>query len=223
MLTDRQERFCREYLIDGNATAAYRRAGYKDATSHASRLVANGSIQARLAELRAEQTKRLQIKADDILSEALLVAKSDVGDILDFSGDTPRLRVPSAIPEKARRAISAVKVRRYTEGKGDAAREVEVTEFRLWDKLSALDKLMRHLGLLKEQVELSGPGGSPIQTESSGDASLTDAIDRLAAAFEGVADRAGAGCVPGDGASQPVDTGRGAGPAHQVADGPQAG
>ena len=34
MLTDRQERFCQEYLIDLNATQAYIRAGYSARTAH---------------------------------------------------------------------------------------------------------------------------------------------------------------------------------------------
>jgi hypothetical protein len=40
-----------------------------------------------------------------------------------------------------------MKVKRYAEGRGEEAREVEVTEFKLWNKLAALDKLGEHLGL----------------------------------------------------------------------------
>ena len=40
-----------------------------------------------------------------------------------------------------------MKVRRYREGRGEHAREVEVTEFKLWNKGKALEKLGEHLGL----------------------------------------------------------------------------
>ena len=52
-MTDRQERFCEEYMIDLNATQAAIRAGYspKTAREHAPRLLANVSIQNRIAEL----------------------------------------------------------------------------------------------------------------------------------------------------------------------------
>lgn len=57
-----------------------------------------------------------------------------VGEILDFTGDVPKLKPACQIPEHARRAIASVKVKRYVEGTGDKAREVEVTEFTLWNK-----------------------------------------------------------------------------------------
>ena len=58
-LTKRQERFCLEYLRLGNATQAYKEAGYageKDSTAGTNswKLLKNAKIQARLAELQAE-------------------------------------------------------------------------------------------------------------------------------------------------------------------------
>jgi hypothetical protein len=50
-LNSKQQRFVQEYLIDLNATAAYKRAGYKcssdaAAQAHASRLLGNAEVQA---------------------------------------------------------------------------------------------------------------------------------------------------------------------------------
>lgn len=55
-LTDRQERFCQEYIIDANATQAAIRAGYceKTARSTGSRLLTKADIRARIDELMAE-------------------------------------------------------------------------------------------------------------------------------------------------------------------------
>lgn len=155
-LNPKQERFCLEYLVDHNATQAATRAGYSPRTANeqAARLLANVSVRRRLAELSARQRERLDVQADDVLRELLRLGLSDIGQVLDFTGDELRLRPPRDIPEAARRAVASVKVRRFLEGKGEDAREVEVTEFKLWDKLSALDKLGKYLGLWKDALDL---------------------------------------------------------------------
>ena len=63
----------------------------------------------------------------------------------------------------ARRAIASVKVKRYMEGHGDNAREVEVTEFKLWGKLESLRDAAKALEMFKDRLEVSGPGNKPIE------------------------------------------------------------
>jgi phage terminase small subunit len=71
MLNDRQERFCREYIIDLNATNAALRADYSKKTARAigSRLLTNVDIQARLSELQAKPLKKLEITAESVLQK----------------------------------------------------------------------------------------------------------------------------------------------------------
>ncbi len=140
-LTPKQQRFVEEYLVDLNATAAAERAGYRQPNKQGPRLLVNVGIAAAITAAQTRQQQRTNITADKVLHEYARVAFSDLGDVLDFSGDEPRLRPANEIPEDARRAVASVKVRRYTEGSGDDAREVEITEFRLWPKLEALEKL----------------------------------------------------------------------------------
>lgn len=45
-----------------------------------------------------------------------------------------------------------MKVRRFIDGHGDAARTVEVIEFKLWSKPEALTDLAHHLGLFKNPL-----------------------------------------------------------------------
>lgn len=65
-MTDRQERFCREYVIDYNGTQAAIRAGYREKTagSTANENLKKPEILARVRELQAEQVERLSISAD---------------------------------------------------------------------------------------------------------------------------------------------------------------
>mgnify|MGYP004707086033 CR=1 FL=1 len=58
-LTDKQEMFCREYLIDLNAKQAATRAGYSDNTARkiGSENLTKPDIQNRIAELKAERNE----------------------------------------------------------------------------------------------------------------------------------------------------------------------
>ena len=74
-LTDKQEMFCKEYLIDLNATQAALRAGYSKKTACAIGLENLGKpiIQNRLSQLKANREKRVQINADWVLEQAVKV------------------------------------------------------------------------------------------------------------------------------------------------------
>ena len=68
-LTNKQERFCLEYVIDYNGTKAAIRAGYAEKTANrtASDLLSKPDILARVRQLQEEQAKRLSISSDWVL------------------------------------------------------------------------------------------------------------------------------------------------------------
>jgi phage terminase small subunit len=69
----RWEKFCQAYAVDGNATSAYKKAGYKvkddeTAGSAARRLLQNVAVRNRIAELTAEAKEQaLQSSIADIV------------------------------------------------------------------------------------------------------------------------------------------------------------
>lgn len=216
-LTPRELLFVREYAVDLNGKEAAIRAGYAPANAKvaASRLLKRPAVKAAVDAELAKKATRVDIRADDVLRELATIALSDVGAILDFSGADPKLRPASEIPEAARRCIQSVKVQRYTEGRGDDAREVEVTEFRLWPKVAALQEIARLLGMAKPQkVEHSGPDGGAIPVEvKHTDAEIASQLAKYAAEFERAAGRMAAeqdesespgGDAAPDGLPQPV-------------------
>jgi phage terminase small subunit len=199
-LTDRQRTFVSEYLIDMNAAAAYRRAGYSEKGSDAggARLLVNVSIAAAIERALAARSERTQITADRTLRELADVAFSEFGQILDFTGTDLRLKPVNEITEAARRAIAAMKVKRQGEGQGEAARTVEVTEFKLWDKLSALEKLCKHLGLFIDKH-----GGEIHDRHTFDLGKLTDEqLDQLERLLESAAVRSGEPAAPEPGAAR---------------------
>jgi phage terminase small subunit len=169
-LNPRQQRFVEEFVRTGQVGGSYARAGYRArgnaAEAAGSRLLRNVKVSEKIAELRAAAAARAEVAAADVIRDLARVGLADIGQVLDFSGPDLKLRDASAIPEDARRALAAVKVRRFTEGRGEAAREVEIIEFRLANKVEALDKLARYFGLYGPgRHEHSGPGGAPISHE----------------------------------------------------------
>ena len=83
-LTDKQEMFCREYLIDLNATRAAIRAGYSEKTANrtASENLSKPDIQSRIAELKAQRNDLVGINATYVLNRLVEIDQMDVLDIL---------------------------------------------------------------------------------------------------------------------------------------------
>ncbi len=72
-LTEKQKKFCEEYLIDLNATQAALRAGYRDAGA-GRKLTTKKNVLKYISELRSKQSERTGITADRVLSELEEVA-----------------------------------------------------------------------------------------------------------------------------------------------------
>lgn len=79
-LTEKQKRFCEEYLIDLNARQAAIRAGYpeKRASEQAYQLLQKTTVSAYIEKLREEQQRRTEITADKVLGELAKIAAEDV-------------------------------------------------------------------------------------------------------------------------------------------------
>lgn len=152
-----QAAFVREYVVDTNASGAAKRAGYSEDTADTigSSLMKKPSVKAAIDKRLVERSQRLEIRADEVLRALAELAFFDPGDVIDFTGeDSIALKRPCDIPAAARRGITSIKVKRYVEGKGESARQVEVVELKFVDKLEALSKCMRHLGLYKDRISL---------------------------------------------------------------------
>lgn len=137
-MTDKQERFCEEYMIDLNATQAAIRAGYspKTANEQGSQLLAKLSIQNRIAQLQAEQSRRTGVSTDRVVRELAKIAFVNAADLIDPK--TASLKSDASHDDLA--AVQSVKVKTF----GEDGLEQEV---KLADKLRALDLLGKHLGM----------------------------------------------------------------------------
>lgn len=156
-ITEKQKRFCEEYLIDINGTQAAIRAGYSENTANeqASRLLTNVNISNYIEELRKAQQKRTEITADQVIKE---LAKVGFSNIQDYITDSNLISDLSKTDKGKAAAVASVKksVTRFDGG------EKEVVEFKLWNKVDALEKLGRHLGIFEKDNEQSRPIPAPV-------------------------------------------------------------
>jgi len=145
-LSDQQMVFCNELAADENfnATEAARKAGYKNPSSSAGKLLKQSKVQSYLGKVLGDRISRCEIEADRVLREVSYCALRDPLDLCDENGQiiVNDLR---KIPEEARRAIDGLRVKRTVHQDGTIE---DMIELKLVPKLGALELAMKHLGLL---------------------------------------------------------------------------
>lgn len=167
-LTPKQAVFAAEYLKDLNATQAAIRAGYspKTAEQQGPRLLGNAGVRAAIEAAQDDRATRTGITQDRVLCEASLLAFSDLTHyVIDDAGN---VQLTANAPDGAMRAISSIKRKRITRGTGENAYETFEVEIRLWDKPGVLKLAGQHVGLFRDKVEHSGPGGAPVAVTFGG-------------------------------------------------------
>lgn len=149
-LSDKQERFCREYIIDLNATQAAIRAGYspKTANAQAAQMLSIAKVEKFIKNLQAKIGEELEISAERVIKE---FAKIGFADLEEFYDENGQLKPVKSLKKTQSAAIKGIKVRETTvhTKKGGKITKVD-TEFILHDKLSALESLGRHLGIYEK-------------------------------------------------------------------------
>lgn len=173
-LTEKQKRFCDEYLIDLNATRAYKSAYpniKKDETAAAAgaRLLRNVKVENYISQRMKDREKRTEITQDRVLKELARIGFANAADFAkvvekeyeevtkDEEGNTidkkiktyktVEIEVTDSVDTDKQAAIAGIKM---------GANGIEV---KLNDKVKALELIGRHLGMFVDKTELSGDLG----------------------------------------------------------------
>ncbi len=162
-LTDRQERFCEEYLIDMNATRAAVAAGYekKTAAQQASRLLTKVKVKEYIGKKQQAQLDKYAISQEKTLRAAARLAYSNIGDFLTINREDGTVAIDfSRVGEDELAALDAVEVTELPAqtlviGGEELEREVIKTKIKMKPSWPAIEALMKRLGLVKEQVEVN--------------------------------------------------------------------
>jgi phage terminase small subunit len=144
LLTNKQKKFCDEYLIDFNATQAAIRAGYsqKTAKEQAARLLTNVNLQQYLNGIQQKLAEKTGIERERIIAEYAKLAFFDIRKVLTVDGG---LKQASEWDDESAAAIAGLesfdaKIKETGEKYG-TIRKIKVS-----DKRAALDSLCRVLG-----------------------------------------------------------------------------
>jgi phage terminase small subunit len=160
-MTDREQLFVLEYMVDLNSTQAAIRAGWEpyEATAQGNKMLRKGHVvSTAVAKALAARSARTGITADRVLREAAKIAFGDPRMLFREDGS---LRGPGEYTEDDAAMIESVKTRRIVEvgvdeetGKQKMV-PVELQEVKLAGKLGAITLLARHLGLLNDKLEVN--------------------------------------------------------------------
>lgn len=166
-LTAKQAMFISEYMVDKNATQAALRAGYsaKTAGSTGYELLQKPHIKAAIEQQRAEQAERTGIKADEILIALANIARADIRDAVQWGSNVVEMDAEGKIipPGDEREGTGVQTSIPFVMAEGSenlpreltaAISEVSMTErgtfrVKMHDKLAAIEKLMRHMGMFE--------------------------------------------------------------------------
>ena len=109
-LTDKQEAFCREYVIDWNATQAAIRAGYskKTAGQIGEENLKKPEIDKRVQELKAEVLRKVEIKAEDVAASDKDVIEVTWEELHNWDGFIAMAKPPEDLTDRQKRAIKGL-------------------------------------------------------------------------------------------------------------------
>lgn len=163
-MTKKQKIFADEYLIDLNATRAYRVAYpsvKKDETARAngSRMLTNANVAKYISERMQERQQRTEVTQDRVIRELAAIAFSKATDYAIVRGGAVYIKNTDDLSDEQVRAISGIK---------EGANGIEI---KLNDKEKALELLGRHLGMWNDKLNIKTPA-------------IDDSIKEMEAYFE---------------------------------------
>lgn len=163
-MTDKQKIFADEYLIDLNATRAYRVAYpsvKKDETAAqaGSRMLRNVKVAKYISDRMKERQERTEVTQDRVVQELAASAFAKATDYVEIRGGRVVIKDTSQLEDNQIRSIAGIK---------EGANGIEI---KLNDKEKALELLGRHLGMWNDKLDIKTPA-------------IDDSIKEMEAYFE---------------------------------------
>lgn len=168
-LTIKQEKFCDKYLECGNASQAYRYAfsceKMKPETinNKAYMLLIKGEIRARVDELKKQLQSKSEITKEKLLSEYTKIGFSSIAHLHNTWIDRKAFQ---ELTDDQKAAIKSISTRTRRVMAGTLPIEIQEVKIELYDKLRALDSIVKMLGFdAPIKTEITGVNGTPLIPE----------------------------------------------------------
>jgi phage terminase small subunit len=144
--TPKQQLFLDHYTT--NATDAARKAGFKHPRQAGTRLLSNVHIAKRVAKAQALRSERTQVTVDKVVTELAKIAFCNADDYFAWGERGVTLKNSEDLTRDIKAAVA--------EASETTTKEGGTIRIKLHDKLGALEKLGKHLGMFIERTEHSG-------------------------------------------------------------------
>ncbi len=157
-MTDKQKKFCNEYLKDFNATRAYKVAYpncKKDETANAasSRLLRNVKVQDYINNKKEKLKEKMEISQERVLQEMARIAFGDVRKLYNESGGLKNIQ---DLDDDTAAIVTGIETTEEFDGYGQDREQIGYTKkVKMADKTKALDMLGKYFGMFKEKVEVN--------------------------------------------------------------------
>lgn len=181
-LTAKRKRFVDEYLVDLNATRAYRAAGYAGNDNvcavQGHRLLSDTKVAAAIAEAQAERSERTKITQDMVLTELAKIGFSDIRKAvkwfsqtnvaaIDADEDIEALAEEGSLRFAVANQVELISSNEIDDDTAAAISEISQSDkgglkVKFHDKKGALVDIGKHLGMFKDRIEHTGKDGGPI-------------------------------------------------------------
>lgn len=150
-LSPRRAKFVLNYLVTNSVKEASEAAGYKNSAGF---LLKDPLVAEAIRRQQTRLAERYEISVDNVMKELSYIAYARMTDYISVTsaGDV-YIDLSKMTPEQAA-AVAEITIEDYTDGRGDDARDIKKTKFRLHGKREALVDLAKHLGALKDNAPL---------------------------------------------------------------------
>ena len=147
-LTIKQEAFCQAYMRLGDKSAAYRevyscsKMKPESVNRKAVEVAQNGNVTARIKQLQQDAIDRNKATLDEVLIVLADIIRFDPADMYDEEGNLLPIH---RMPKKVRMCIQSFEVQEVPSFTDDVP-DTLTKKVKYYDKLSSVEKLMKHLG-----------------------------------------------------------------------------
>lgn len=193
-LTAKRKRFVSEYLVDLNATRAYRAAGFSGSDNVCAveglKLLRNPNVAAAIAEAQAKRSARTEITQDMVLRELAKIGFADMRRLLKWTGNQALMDLDAAedsgdVEIRYSNLVTLFDSDELPDDVAASVAEISQTKdgalkVKLYDKRAALVDIGRHLGMFTTKIEHSGQVDINHQVNADADA-FTRSIAGIAA------------------------------------------
>lgn len=167
-LTEKQKVFVNEYLVDFNATRAYKKAYpscKKDETArvNGSKLLTNTNVKEYIDKRIKDREIRTEITQDKVLQELAAIAFSNGSDFAKVIEEPIMVDGQKVLDDdgnpKTYKRVDIIKTSELAKDKKKAISGIKETKFGISvesaDKVKALELLGKHLGMFKDKIEVT--------------------------------------------------------------------